>query len=54
MEYILIQPKYTEDKSTPKNVVDAPSHLYEIINYIPTGGILETREGVTEFTFLVP
>ncbi len=51
MFYIPIQASMTQDNTTPKEAVDAPSHFYKLINYIPTAGILVVRAGVTEFTF---
>ena len=49
--YIPIVPSFTEDKSTPRESTDSSSHFYLIKNYIPKGGILVVRAGVTEFSF---
>ena len=52
MFYIHIKPSMTQNNYTPKDAVEAPSHFFKLVNYIPTAGILVVRAGVTEFSFV--
>ncbi len=52
MFYIHIAPSMTQNNIAPKEAIDAPSHFFKLVNYIPTAGILVVRAGVTEFAFI--
>lgn len=52
MFYIHIHTSMTQENTAPKEVTDAPAHLFKLVNYIPTGGVLIVRKGVTEFPFV--